>query len=139
MALLPRGPDGLCTGDDGLQDLYLVRALIVHLVLISPGAYCNALIRWRVFLQNPPLMSFVHNVFQGLIRGSEGLEVPRGTEGPLSAQSEGHVEVAAGQGAVECEILMNHGEERTDEALVVLKEHPLALSRLVLNTDPHRG
>ena len=84
-------------------------------------------------------MPLAHHVPEGVVRGTEGREVARGTEGSLLAQPEGQVEVGAGNGSVDCSILVDHGEQAMLEAAVVLEELALPLRRSMLNTDPNLG
>ena len=57
----------------------------------------------------------------------------------LLAQTEGQVEVRAGNGAEGCFILVDEREERILEALVMLEEQALLLRLFALNTDPPLG
>ena len=84
-------------------------------------------------------MALAHHVPEGVVRGTEGREVARGTEGSLLAQPEGQVEVRAGNGSVECSILVDEREHAMLEAAVVLEELEFPLRRSILNTDPNLG
>ena len=60
-------PHGACRRNDALQDLDLVSALIVHLILVAPQADGHQVLWGCVLLQDPPLMPLAYHVPEGVV------------------------------------------------------------------------
>ena len=69
------GPHGIRSRHDGLEDLDLVGAVVLVLILIPPETDVNLPVLRDLFGQHPPPMAVLDHIGEGRVVGQEGPEV----------------------------------------------------------------